>query len=154
MKKVTRRRRRATSPPPSNFHEDVEAELLPLHNIKSVVRMVLPKKVNGKTIRVTASFYRLLSRCVAEFIHVTVAQLHLSIRNKSIINEEDILGAMEALGISQYSLPLRVFMNDYRVLTYKVITKRLGLQTGQEGLLALTDAADPPEARVAGTNTS
>jgi histone H3/H4 len=122
------------------FNDPVEAEFLPMHNIKSIVRMILPEKnAAGKKVKVTRQFYHLLSRMVAEFFHVIASQIYLTIRSKSIVNEEDILAAIESLGMTQYVLPLRVFMNDYRVLTYKVITKRLGLQTGQGGLLALTE---------------
>ena len=128
------------------FEEDVEAEFLPMHNIKNIVRMCLPETdpVTGlqRKYQISKSFYLLLSDIIAEFIHIVCCKLYISLEIGSrpatvVISDEDVLGAMESLGITQYSVLLRLFMSDYREMAYNVMMKRLGLQQSESGLLAL-----------------
>ena len=128
------------------FEEDVESEFLPMHNIKNIVRMCLPETdpVTGlqRKYQISKSFYLLLSDIIAEFIHIVCCKLYISLEIGSrpatvVISDEDVLGAMESLGITQYSVLLRLFMSDYREMAYNVMMKRLGLQQSESGLLAL-----------------
>ena len=140
---------------PDIFEEDVEAEFLPMNNIKAIVRMCLPDKdpITGKKYQVSKSFYILLSDIIAEFIHLVCCKLYLShqIGSREVtvgITDEDMLSAIEALGITQYSVLLRLFMSDYREMAYNVMMKRFGLQQSDGGLLALA----PPEAATSPKN--
>ena len=122
------------------FDEEIEAEYLPMNNIKSIVKFVLPKLVFGKKLKVNQSFYVLLSKLIGEFIHIICSKIYLSLNNKSTINDEDLLSVIESLGISQYSVLLRVFMSDYREMGYNVMMKRLGLEQAKGGLLAIGES--------------
>jgi hypothetical protein len=86
-------------------------------------------------------FQDLLEVCVAEFIHIIAAKLWLgdSSIKRQIFTDEDILQAMEGLGIGQYSTILRLFMNDYRELVFDVLTKRLNKSLTPDVLLQLRD---------------
>lgn len=139
---------------PDIFEEDVEAEFLPMNNIKAIVRMCLPDKdpETGKKYQVSKSFYILLSDIIAEFIHLVCCKLYVAhqIGSREVtvgITDEDVLSAIESLGITQYSVLLRLFMSDYREMAYNVMMKRLGLQQSDGGLLALAppDAATLPK---------
>jgi len=153
-RKFYRRKRKTGNDPsesvnPDIFEEDVEAEFLPMNNIKAIVRMCLPEvdPRSGKKYQVSKSFYILLSDIIAEFIHIVCCKLYLSLQIASrpvtvVISDEDVLSAMESLGITQYSALLRLYMSDYREMAYNVMMKRLGLQQSDAGLLALA----PPEA--------
>jgi len=154
-RKFYRRKRKIVDDLPSEpvnpdiFEEDVEAEFLPMNNIKAIVRMCLPDKdpATGKKYQVSKSFYLLLSDIIAEFIHLVCCKLytshHIGSREVTVgITDEDVLSAMESLGITQYSVLLRLFMSDYREMAYNVMMKRLGLQQSAAGLLALA----PPDA--------
>jgi|LauGreDrversion4_2_1035121.scaffolds.fasta_scaffold523354_2 hypothetical protein len=144
------KRKRNTEDQPSapagceQFEEDIEAEFLPMNNIKSIVRMCLPEKdpATGKKYQVSKSFYLLLSDIIAEFLHLVCCKLYISLHIDAqpatvVISDEDILSAMESLGITQYSVLLRLFMSDYREMAYNVMMKRLGLQQSDAGLLAI-----------------
>ena len=63
------------------FEEDVEAEFLPMNNIKSIVRMCLPEidPATGKKYQVSQSFYLLLSDIISEFLHLVCCKLYLSL---------------------------------------------------------------------------
>jgi histone H3/H4 len=134
----------STTTDPLIFEEDVEIEFLPIHNIKQIVRSCLPETdpLTGRKIRVTKNFYLLLSDILAEFIHIICTKLFISLNigdkgTTTVISDEDILTAMESLGINQYSVFLRLFMSDYREMAYNVMMKRLGLVGGGDGLLAI-----------------
>ena len=76
--------------------------------------------------------------------------MSLGIANRTttvVVSDEDVLSAMDSLGINQYSLYLRLFMSDYREMAYNVMMKRLGLLKGDNGLLAIdwTDSKNSPE---------
>jgi hypothetical protein len=140
----------------SDLVDRVEADLLPLHNLMSIVRSVVPDYSESalvssipppatgavcdekKRVKFTAGFQQLLSLCVSEFIHIVACKLFLSQQHKQTRTDEDVLQAMESLGISQYSTCLRVFMNDYRELVFNVLTRRLNSS------LALSGPFDSP----------
>ena len=123
----------------SEIAEQVEADMLPLHNLMQIARSAVPLeaapiscsvpppsgKRAKKKVKFTKGFQQLLSLCVSEFIHILACKLYLSHGNRQTHTDEDVLQAMEALGISQYSTTLRVFMNDYRELVFNVLTRRL-----------------------------
>lgn len=144
-KYVSRKRRRrgdtAIGCAPMHIHnEEVEAELLPLHNVLSIVHSAIPdlsfldqlpdetaiglKLKKSKKLLLKKSFKTLIQQCVAEFIQVIATKLWMD-KSKNTFTDEDILAAMESLGISQYSTILRLFMNDYREMVFDVLTRRL-----------------------------
>lgn len=144
-KYVSRKRRRrcdtAIECAPMHIHnEEVEAELLPLHNVLSIVHSAIPdlsfldqlpdetaiglKLRKSKKLLLKKSFKTLIQQCLAEFIQVIATKLWMD-KSKNTFTDEDILAAMESLGISQYSIILRLFMNDYREMVFDVLTRRL-----------------------------
>jgi hypothetical protein len=140
----------------SEWSEQVEAEFLPRMNVMNIAKSVIPKTVpenlgsktvfgkkirTGIPVKLEKSFQDLLEVCVAEFIHIIAAKLWLgdSSIKRQIFTDEDILHAMEGLGIGQYSTILRLFMNDYRELVFDVLTKRLNKSLTPDVLLQLRD---------------
>lgn len=138
-KKIVSRRRRSrdrTEEHHGGFkaeEEEVEADFLPLNNVMSIVKSAIPsacpptgqvmpppKKSSsvGKRVKCSRKFHKLLLRCLAEFFHILAIKLASRNDNKRIFTDEDILLAMESLGINQYSTCLRVFMSDYRELVF------------------------------------
>ena len=121
------------------LNEDIEGEFLPRFNVMKIVRNCIgngvvsePRSDSNKKprgIRYSRDFQILLLKCVAEFMHMIAIKL----RHKKTINDEDILCAMESLGINQYSTYLRLFMADYRQMVYDVSLKR-----------SATDVCSPP----------
>jgi hypothetical protein len=123
------------------FEEEIEAEFLPLSNVMAIVRSAIPevppenlgettvlgtKMRTGKKVKFSKCFQDLLQSCVADFIHIIATKLWMTSRaGLTTFTDEDILQAMESLGIDQYSTTLRLFMNDYREMVYQVLTKRL-----------------------------
>ena len=116
------------------FSEEIESELLPLFNVMSIVKFCLPSKcppalrigpplsrrsgeTTAKKVKCSMKFQKLLLRCVSEFFHIVAIKLFQM--NKRTFTDEDILQAMESLGINQYSTCLRVFMSDYRELLFR-----------------------------------
>ena len=141
----------------SGWKEELEAEFLPVANVMSLVKSVIPQTVpaglnshtlmgrkvlKDKPVKLGKSFRDLLQVCVAEFIHVIAGKLLLSGRKgeRNTFTDEDILHAMEGLGIGQYSTILRLFMNDYRELVFDVLTKRLNKSLTPDVLLGIRDA--------------
>ena len=134
-KRVSRRRPRGCG----HFQveeEEVEADFLPLNNVMSIVKSAIPSACPpsggqvmverkrgsssvGKRVKCSKRFHKLLLRCLAEFFHILAVKLAARQHdNKRIFTDEDILQAMESLGINQYSTCLRVFMSDYRELVF------------------------------------
>jgi len=103
-----------------HFEEELEAELLPLSNVMSIVRSVIPEKSDfqDRKIKCSKPFQKLLLRCLAEFFHIVAVKLHQT--GKRVFTDEDVLQAMESLGINQYATILRLFMSDYRELAFSV----------------------------------
>jgi hypothetical protein len=113
------------------FDEEIEGEFLPRFNVMKIARNCIgtgamsepqsdSKLKARRGVRFSKDFQILLLKCVAEFMHMIAIKL----RNKKTINDEDILFAMESLGINQYSTHLRLFMADYRQMVYDVSLRR------------------------------
>ena len=137
------------------FEEKTEAEFLPLNCVMKVARLCVPRHPpstlgestilnqpmrSGKVVKFSASFQVLLQQCIAEFIQVIAAKLHMDRPNgKRTFTDEDVLRALEALGIEQYSTTLRLFMTDYREMVFDVLTRRLNRSLGTASILPLHD---------------
>lgn len=135
------------------FEEEVEGEYLPLHNVMSIVRSVIPSEMavpgkGNKKVKLSKSFQIMMLKCIAEFIHL----ISIKLRHKRTVSDEDMLAAMEALGINQYSTYLRLFMSDYREMVFNLFIQRLGSVASMPALgspedeackLALPDSASP-----------
>ena len=115
----------------TTLDDPVEAEYLPLHNVMSIVRAVVPR-----TVRFSKQFQILISKCIAEFIHLIAVKVRTDLRQKKTITDEDLLHCMESLGINQYSTYLRVFLSDYREMVFNILSER---EAGR--LLAIADAS-------------
>ena len=63
---------------------------------------------------------------MAEFIHILVLRAVEVGREtgRTIITDEDLLGSIESLGITQYSKFLKLFMSDYPEAVYNAYLKQ------------------------------
>lgn len=131
--KRTQLRRNERAFPDGQFTEPVEAEYLPMHNIMKIARAAVPAKT-----KFTKKFQLLLSTIVSEFLHLIAAKLHLSFPEKKVVNDEDCIQLIESLGIQQYSTILKVFMSDYRELTFNTLLQRINRLGAGDTLRVLT----------------
>jgi nuclear transcription Y subunit beta len=87
----------------------VEDHLLPKHNIETLVRSVIPGQF-------TASFINSLQDAAHEFVSIVFAEARDNVikEERKQIYAEDILEALDRLGITQYNQVLKLFITKYR----------------------------------------
>ena len=133
--------------PDNVFTEKTESEFLPLHNVMNIARSVVPEGT-----RFTESAKEYLQTVLSEFLHVFAAKLVLG--GKTAVNDEDCLQVIESLGLVQYSTILKVFMSDYREMSYNIMLHRLQEIGAGESILVLTGGAAPTTVNVPSSGSS